>query len=102
MGLQFSNNHLQSYSTGLLRDQDQSLLSLRLSRAFGKQTSQIIFGSQTSDGSMILQLEHLLPVGDNLEVKFGADLFDGPPASQFGQLHRASRVYSTLKFFFKG
>ncbi len=102
LGIQYSNNHLDATAPGLLRTQDQSLLSIRLSRFFGRQTSQIVYGNQMSDQGTILQVEHFIPIGNSLELKFGVDAFDGPNTSQFGQIRRASRAYSSLKFYFKG
>jgi hypothetical protein len=102
LGVQYSNNHLDAIAPGLLRTQDQTLLSIRLSRFFGRQSSQIVYGNETSDQGNILQFEHLIPIGNSLEFKFGVDVFDGPNTSQFGQIRRASRAYSSFKFFFKG
>ena len=102
LGIQYSENKITQYTAGLLRPQDESLLSLRVSRPFfDRQSAQIIYAYQVSDGGTLVQLQYLVPAYDNFEFKIGSDLFNGSNMSPFGEMHRATRVYTSIKYWFK-
>jgi len=102
--VQYSDSHLRDWANYLTRDeQDESYLTVRASLGlFESSTWDTIVTVGVADAGWRIQSEFQTPVNQFSEIHFGTEIYTGDSISDFGLLHRTSRVYVMLKGFFHG
>jgi hypothetical protein len=103
VGFQWSQDVLWQQASYLTRNQSENLISVHLERPFFlKQTADLIYTYEVSDGGSRLEAVYTLPLSNSVETRWGVDLLNGGPSTDFGRVSGGSRAYVLIKCFFSG
>jgi hypothetical protein len=102
LGVQVSEYRILNNFPGLLTAHSQELVSVLASGTpWSDHTAQGTFTYIPTDGSTLLELTYTVPINSKIELIAASDIFLGGLGSQFGQFHKASRMYGMLKVYLR-